>query len=81
MLGPLEQFGFVGIAERYRDSIPALGDKYGLRTKAKFRNLAHDGGTVSFLSNLDPTVAEEFYELNTIDVDLYKNAVNRLEEL
>ena len=80
-LGPLERFGFVGIAERYSDSIAALGDKYGLRTKAKFRHVAPDGGTVSFLSNLNPTVAEEFYELNTLDVDLYKNAVNRLEEL
>lgn len=70
---------FVGITEKYRDSLELLGARLGVSLPVARRNVAPAGGASAFLSALAPETVARARELNAADCALYEERLAVLE--
>ena len=72
---------FVGVTEKYRESLAYINDAFQLRLAALKRNVDKKGGGQKFADNISNNELELFGELNKMDLALYKNATQRFDTL
>lgn len=72
---------FIGVTERYKESLAIINRRFGLQIDHRKANLGRRGGGEGLLKNLNQDVIDRFYQLNHKDVYLYQEAEKRLEEL
>lgn len=71
---------FIGVTERYRDSLIVINRMYQLKLTNKRRNKGPIGGGLRLAQSLDERTRQRFYDLNEEDCALYKHAVRQLEK-
>jgi hypothetical protein len=72
---------FIGITERYIDSLEILNKRFDLQIKARKENRARRGGGKRFAKSLDQATVDRYCALNQLDINLYRESLNKLEEL
>jgi len=72
---------FIGITERYTDSLEILNKRFDLQIKARKENRARRGGGKRFAKSLDQATVDRYCALNQLDINLYRESLNKLEEL
>jgi Sulfotransferase family len=81
MLNGHHQENFIGITERYADSLSMLNKRFGLQVKERKANRAPRGGGMRFLEGLDPKIVDRYRELNQQDIVMYRESLSKLEKL
>ena len=72
---------FIGVTEKYRESLAYINDSFQMRLTAMRRNVDKKGGGHRFAENLSRGELELFGELNKNDLALYKRATQRFDAL
>lgn len=72
---------FIGITERYSDSLNILNKRFGLQVKERKANRAPRGGGMRFLKGLNRQVVDRYRVLNQQDIDLYRESLSKLDKL
>lgn len=70
---------FIGITERYEDSLGLLSHITGLTLEPYKRNVAPKGGATAFLETLSDETRSMFVDLNRQDIRLYRQSLKTLE--
>ena len=71
----LDDFGFVGITERYNDSLRLINHQYGLDLPCLERNTFRtEVDKKLHRDSLDAATLEKIQELNKLDIELYNKA-------
>lgn len=81
MLNGHHQENFIGITERYADSLSMLNKRFGLQIKERKANRAPRGGGIFFFEGLNQDIADRYRKLNQHDIDLYRESLSKLENL
>jgi hypothetical protein len=81
MLNGYHQENFIGITERYVDSLIILNKRFGLQIKERKANRAPRGGGMRFFKGLNRKIVDRYRALNQQDIVLYRESLNRLEKL
>ncbi len=81
MLNGHQQENFIGITERYADSLSMLNKRFGLQIKERKANRAPRGGGMRFLKGLNRKIVDRYRELNQQDIVMYRESLSRLEKL
>ena len=72
---------FIGVTERYSDSLEVINKLLGLQVNLKIMNLGERGGGERFHKDLSQDITDHFYEINQRDVKLHQETSRRLNEL
>lgn len=72
---------FIGITERYADSLSLLNKRFGLQIRERKANRAPRGGGPRFLKRLNREIVDRYCELNQQDIDMYRECLSRMEQL
>jgi len=72
---------FIGVTEKYRETLAYINDAFQMRLTALKRNVDRKGGGHKFAENLSRDELELFGELNKKDLALYKSATQRFDAL
>jgi len=70
---------FLGLTEHYRASMQSLNERFELRLKTRKVNVGTSGGGARYLESLPSELIQQFYELNSKDLELYESLTKRME--
>jgi len=71
----------VGLTERYCESLKYINETFQLELRAMKRNIGKKGGGQKLAENLSGHELELFHKLNGEDLELYKSATQRFDDL
>jgi len=80
-LNGLAEETFVGVTERYSESLQFINDAAQWKLSTRKKNVGRRGGGRKLAENLSAHETELFYKMNAADVDLYKSIIQRFTAL